>query len=127
MKTKKILIILSIIFIVSFCFYTISVADSAELDPKTAMTGMKDDATNADGADTIKPVINAVIGTLQVAGTGIALIMISILGIKYMMAAPNDKADVKKQITPMVIGAILLFGAVNIIQIIANFTEKTFG
>ena len=62
------------------------------------MTGMKEDASKVEGSETIKPVINAIIGTIQVAGTGIALIMVSVLGIKYMLAAPNDKADVKVEI-----------------------------
>lgn len=124
MKMKRMIVILSLILVASLCFSMVSSAYS--LDPKAAMTGMQEDASTAEGSETIKPVINAIIGTIQVAGTGISLIMVSILGIKYMMSAPNEKADVKKQITPMVIGAVILFGSVNIIQIIANFTEKTF-
>lgn len=122
MNMKKMIVVLSLILIMSLCFEVISIGYS--LDPKTAMEPMKGDPSTAEGADSIRTVINAVIGTIQVAGTGIALIMISILGIKYMMSAPNEKADVKKQITPMAIGAIILFGSVNIIQIIANFTEN---
>lgn len=123
MNTRKIICII-LIFIVALSLFSVSMADS--LDPKTAMSGMKEDASTAEGSETIRPVINAVIGVIQVAGTGISLVMVSILGIKYMLAAPNDKADVKKQIMPMAIGAIILFGSVNIVQIIANFTEKTF-
>lgn len=124
MKLKKCVAIFALILAISLCLCVVS--NAYTLDPKTAMTAMQEDASTAEGSETIKPVINAIIGTIQVAGTGIALIMVSVLGIKYMLAAPNEKADVKKQITPMVIGAIILFGAVNIIQIIATFTADTF-
>lgn len=70
----------------------------------------------------LKPIINTVIGFIQITGTGISVIMVTVLGIKYMLAAPSDKADVKKQIAPLLIGAVLLFASVNIIQIIADFS-----
>ena len=53
-----------------------------------------------------------------------SVIMVTILGIKYMLASPGEKADVKKQIAPLLIGAVLLFSAVNIIQIIAKFADS---
>ena len=60
--------------------------------------------------------INDVIGLLQIAGTGIALIVVTILGIKYMLASPSEKADTKKQILPILIGCVLVFGAVTLVS-----------
>lgn len=71
----------------------------------------------------ITKVINNIIGIMQIVGTGISLIVISILGIKYILASPSDKADVKKNIMPILIGCVLLFAAVNIAGIIENFTN----
>ena len=136
MKIGRILIVFILLLLI---IYNISITSFATteveadgttggsgLEPKTAMNGMNNMTSKPDGADTLKPVLNAIIGVIQVAGTGISLIMVSVLGIRYMLASPNDKADVKKQIIPMIIGAIILFGSVNIIQIIANFTADTF-
>lgn len=67
--------------------------------------------------------INNVIGLIQLAGTGISVIVVTMLGIKYLLASPSEKADVKKQITPILIGCVLLFGAVNLVAMIADFTE----
>ena len=53
------------------------------------------------------------------------MIMVTLLGIKYIMAAPSDKADVKKQIAPLVIGAIILFASVNLVGIIADVADST--
>lgn len=76
--------------------------------------------TQAAGANVggMQTAIKQIVGALQLAGSGIALIMITWSGFKYMMASADAKADIKKQILPIVIGAILLFGAVALVGIL---------
>ena len=64
---------------------------------------------------------NQIIGIIQIVGVAIAIVMLIILGIRYMIAAPDGKADIKKTATIYIIGAVLLFGAVGILQIIRVF------
>lgn len=68
----------------------------------------------------MKDAINTVIGLIQVVGTGVAIVMVTIQGVKYLMASPSDKATVKHSAVPILIGCILLFAAVNIVKIIAD-------
>ena len=82
------------------------------------------DFNDIDESDKIKDVANTVIGLLQIAGTGIALIVVTMLGIKYILASPSEKADVKKQIAPILIGCILLFGAVNLMSAVYEFSQN---
>lgn len=84
----------------------------------SSMAGTSNMATDGNG---IKSAINNVIGLIQVAGTGISVVVVTMLGIKYLLASPSEKADVKKQIAPILIGCVLLFGAVNLVAIIADF------
>ena len=44
-----------------------------------------------------------------------------ILGIKFLTAAPEGKAQIKEKSVPAVIGAVLLFAVGSIIRIVANF------
>lgn len=83
------------------------------------------DKTKTDSG--IISAINTVIGLLQYVGSGIALIVITILGIKYILASPSEKADVKKSIMPILIGCLLLFGGVNIAGLITKFTNGATG
>lgn len=83
------------------------------------------DKTKTDSG--IISAINTVIGLLQYVGSGIALIVITILGIKYILASPSEKADVKKLIMPILIGCLLLFGGVNIAGLITKFTNGATG
>lgn len=57
---------------------------------------------------------NLVLGLIQSIGTFIAVGILMILGIKYMLGSAEEKASYKKSMLPYLIGAILLFGAVNI-------------
>ena len=47
--------------------------------------------------------------------------MLIVLAIKYISAAPSDKAEIKKHAVVYVVGAIVLFAASGILQIIKNF------
>ncbi len=75
----------------------------------------------------IGKIINSIIGIIQYAGSGIAVITVSILGIKYLLTSPSEKAEIKKMAEPIVIGCVLLFGSVNIAAIIYYFTKGAFG
>lgn len=128
MKTRIISILICFLILFMLLSFTNFVnADSPTMDDAiTAMKGIKDYQQN--GGDEVSigklgELINIVIGFIQIVGTAISLIMISVLGIKYMLSAPNEKADVKKQIAPLLIGAIILFSAVNLVQIVANFAS----
>lgn len=67
--------------------------------------------------------INKGITILQVVGSGIAVIAVTMLGGKYIMASPSEKAETKKLILPKIIGCVLVFGAVNIVATIVKFGE----
>jgi len=95
--------------------------------PNSIITGMKAANNGASGGTSshTAEVINNIIGLIQAAGSGIALIVIALMGIKYMLAAPSEKADTKKMIMPVIIGCVLLFGAANLAAIIENFATTT--
>lgn len=70
-----------------------------------------------------KPVndaLGAVLNVIRIVGTGIAIIILAVVAIKYMTAAPSDRADFKKGAIQYVVGAVILFGAVNLMNILVN-------
>ena len=117
---KKTILFLGLILIISLFVGTVNVYASDVEGIIGAMNGTSKAANDGTG---IKSAINTVIGLIQYAGTGISLIVVTMLGIKYLLASPSDKADVKKQITPILIGCVLLFGAVNLVAFVADFSK----
>ncbi len=63
---------------------------------------------------------NNVLGLIQVIGSFLAVGVLMILGIKYMMGSVEEKASYKKTMLPYFIGAVLIFGGVNISAVIVN-------
>ncbi len=74
-----------------------------------------------DVTSATRNVMGTVINTIKIVGTGVAIIMITYVAIKYMSAAPSEKAEFKKSAVAYIVGAIVLFAASNILSVINNF------
>ena len=53
-------------------------------------------------------------GLLTAIGIWVSLISGSILGIRFMIATPDDKAEIKKQLIIWLVGSIIIMGALTI-------------
>ncbi len=80
--------------------------------------------TPTDAAKNVTSMAGKVLYITQVVGMAFAVIMLAVLGIKYVVASPNEKAEYKKGMTIYVIGAVLLFGASIIIGVIRTFAQN---
>lgn len=108
MKNKKILInILSMVIMLFLCT-TVVFADAA------SVAGM--DIGNS-GNNTILNSGKNIIGIAQVIGVGVAVTMLIVLAISYMVAAPSDKAEIKKHAVVYVVGAIFIFATSAIVSL----------
>lgn len=62
-----------------------------------------------------------IVTVIRNVGIVLAVIMLMVIGLKYMMGSAEEKAEYKKTLMPYVIGAVLLFAASGIAQMIKNF------
>ena len=84
--------------------------------------------TDKSGASkAVTNIIGSIINIAQIIGMGVAIIMLIVLAIQYIAAAPEGKADIKKNATIYIVGAIILFSAAAILQIIKNFAIDNVG
>lgn len=88
-------------------------------DPFDTVTFKSSDSSGASKA--AQTMIGSIIAFVQVVGMGVAIIMLIVMAIKYISAAPSEKAEIKKSIMIYVVGAIVLFAATGILQIVKNF------
>lgn len=53
---------------------------------------------------------------------GLLTIFIStvILGIRYMLVSPNEKSDIKRAVTPYIVGVVIIFGALTIWKLVID-------
>ena len=64
-----------------------------------------------------------VLGIVQVVGSIVAVVILVVLGIKYMMGSAEEKAEYKKTMIPYLIGAVLIFAASNLAAMIYNWAN----
>lgn len=76
-------------------------------------------------ADTSKVVnLGATIVTImQTVGIVVAVVVLLILGIKYMMGSAEEKAEYKKTMIPYLVGAILIFASTTIVNVVYNIAN----
>ena len=103
-KSSLLITILNLIFMIRWCAFSV-----------TDMTGTK--ISNSNLTDTG----NGIITVLTVIGTVISVIVLIILGLKYMMGSVEERAEYKKTMMPYVIGAALVFAASAIAGMIYSF------
>lgn len=60
----------------------------------------------------------SIAGVIQIVGTIVSAGAMIIIGIRYVIASADEKAEYKERMFPYFIGAVLLFGASNIVNII---------
>ena len=89
------------------------------------VTQFKDKAISGEGTTNavgkIQNIVGSIITVVQVIGVGVAIIMLIVMAIKYISAAPSEKAEIKKSITIYVVGAVVLFAASGLLAIIKTF------
>lgn len=80
-------------------------------------TTINDDTLN----DTNALIYNLLFGI----GVVLAVIIGGVLGIKFMIASAEEKADIKNAMIPYIIGCIVIFGAFAIWKIAVNLLQAT--
>lgn len=125
MNRRNLSQILIMVVMISFIFGMLSLSFASE--PESVFDFKQYDNTEQrnGNADLIaQKTMGTAITVIRIIATGVAVVMLSYMGIKYMMAAPSEKAEFKKSAFIYILGAILIFAAGNILGIIVNMTTS---
>lgn len=93
------------IFVTVMCLMALMIPSVFAFGNITATPTAPEGAANTAGT---------IIGVMQWIGYAIAVGMLVYIGIKYIMASANEKADLKNALIKYVIGAALIVGGVTI-------------
>ncbi len=116
----KILAAVLTVLMLTVCMQSTVFADDY-LDPNKIEAN---DKTGAAGK--VQTAAGNILAIVQVVAVATAIIMLIVLAIKYISSAPNDKAEIKKHAVIYVVGAVLLFGATGLLELIKSFATTAF-
>ena len=85
---------------------------------------IKDNDSSVGGTGTQLAKIGSIIYSVVTnIGVVVSVVVIAFLGIKYMMGSAEERAEYKKSMMPYLIGAILVFGASGITQLVIGVMQ----
>lgn len=115
-KLKIVFIVLTIMLTIllgtTHTFAITQTIDPSEFEPSS--TEIPKDVTDMAGI---------IVNILQVIGVVTSVIVIAIIGIKYMVGSVEQKADFKKTMIPYLVGVLMLVCTTTILKIIYNLVK----
>ena len=116
---KKFTKILTVILLVAMVLTTFTTVAKASYSDQ--VDGLFD--VEAEGTDNIMNVGGNIVSIVTTIGIIVAVVVLLVLGIKYMMGSAAEKAEYKKTMIPYLIGAVLIFGASAIAKAVIAMTS----
>lgn len=118
---KKILILGITLILFLAIFSQVFAIDGSEI----VSTFGGSEGTNLQGAGSVKKTIGVILDAVRIASAAVAIIMLSILAIKYMTSSPNDRAEIKKGAVMYIVGAVVMMSASFLVTVIKEFSDNS--
>ena len=120
MKNKKYFKMLIILFI----FVVLSVGICSEIFAQDLGLGDKEAyKANQGTSDVFIDKIEVFLGLISIVGTGLSVVILIIIGIKYMLGSVEERAEYKQELRPYLIGCFILFTGSTVPQIIYDIMQ----
>lgn len=121
-KVLKFSLVLFVVLCITFmCIQNFVDASTYSSEMQNLIKADYSDSTNS--VKQVNNLVATILSSIRLVGVAVAIAALLVLAMKYMTAAPGDKADIKKGLTTYVIGACIFFGVVGILEVINNFAN----
>lgn len=118
---SKILCFITIIFISIVCFANFQTLYATDelLNPNITIT------ENSNKIDEITNSATKIYNTVAIVVQVVAVIGIIVVGLRYMFASADAKADLKKSLLAVAIGCALAFSAGTVVNFVTSVADET--
>lgn len=137
MKSKRICLLILILTLIVATFPTISNAELVQQKSEggeAAKISSSDETLNPDDyePDELKASDvqglgvygGKIAGFIRIIGTIVSVGALMVIGIRFMLGSAEEKAEYKDRMFPYIIGAVLLFAASNLVDIIYQMARN---
>jgi long-subunit acyl-CoA synthetase (AMP-forming) len=116
-----------VIILLSIIMYGFVIMPSYAMFSKENVKSWANTTASNSAVTSTQNIVGGVIAALRIVCMGVAITMLLVLAMKYMSAAPSEKADIKKHAVVYVVGAVVMFAASGLLTIIGNFASSIGG
>lgn len=117
---NKALIILLMLIVMLASFFVTNYSYAADL----GLGDLGNYKGNPKTPDTLSERVGKVLGIIRTIGTVVSVVMLIVIGIRFMLGSVEEKAEYKQSLKPYIIGALLLFTGTQIPQLIYEFSKE---
>lgn len=124
MKIKHFLIVFLVIFLFQIiAFPSLSKAEDIGTAFKEGDEWIKEGKVQIE-QEKLRKAQSFLFNSLLAVGTALTVVVGGYLGIKFMMASAEEKADIKQSLIPYVVGSVVIFSAFIIWKIVITVLDK---
>lgn len=120
---KKTVKIISTILLAVMLIATIAGTVYAKPNIDTMINNVENGGNNVNDT-AITNIGGNIVTIVQVVGVVIAIIILLVIGIKYMIGSAEEKAEYKKTMIPYIVGAVLIFAGTSIVRVVYSMTSQ---
>ena len=118
MKTTMKIITMAVLVVMILAVSTSAFA----FDPGTIINDIDNKANTSAGQNTqVNDIAGRILGLIRNVAVVAGVIILSVIGIKFMLGSAEEKAEYKKSLIPLVVGIIVVMAASQIIAMIFGF------
>lgn len=121
MKLNKVISIAMVVLMLVCASTTVFATNNATTNMFDTLKG---DANLGDAGTSMGTMGNKILTLITNVGMILSVIVVAILGVKYMMGSTEEKAEYKKAMMPYLVGAVLVFSASFIGKMIYGFASS---
>ena len=115
---KKSIKVIMAVLMVATIILALGTTSSMAIDAESIAGQLTGTTSGAQGS--VVNIGNQLIGIITTVGVVVAVVVLLVLGIKYMMGSAAEKAEYKKTMIPYLVGAVLIFGASAITKVVVD-------
>ena len=116
---KQVKVVVTILMVVAILTILASAALASQ--EKTVLDNIKDGGTTVD-TESVQNFGKAIVSVVRVVGVIVAVVVLLILGIKYMVGSAEERAEYKKTMVPYIIGAVLIFASTTLVGVVYDLS-----
>lgn len=122
---KKVIKVMSVLLMIAIMLTFFSTVYAASQSAGTIIKPGEVTPIASSAQSDVLTIGQRIVGILQAIGVVVSVVILIVLGIKYMMGSAEEKADYKKTFIPYIVGAVLIFSASMIAGAVVNFISGT--
>lgn len=120
MKSKKICLLILILTLAIIAIFPVISSATGTINPDD----YKPDNLQAGDVQGLGVYGGKIAGLIRIVGTIVSVGALMIIGIRFMLGSAEEKAEYKDRMYPYIIGAVLLFAASNLVDIIYGLAKN---